>query len=294
MNQLLVTVNDDLTLDAGTWELQEHSGAVCRVVHPPARLMYEQILDYLERQPAPTSRLTPGEEAVVAVAVCLRWGTYFAVLADQTKPMIQLPEDTSRISDSEMARINIEASAALEMWIDVMRQDNRRYHVLAAKAHLYLPLTRKSVARSSDISAVFLRSLAFPISASLLGGNKSLAAVVSAHPTRVLANTFINTCWRNTENVENAHAGVSPSSYPLARCWITKSEERAIVREAAEGFLELVHAVPAFRISGRSWEKQVFPYTTPFIYPAEWAIDESTRKIVLCGQEGKASDVEVG
>lgn len=57
----------------------------------------------------------------VAAAVILRWGSYLAVLLDHDKPIwpeVHSPR-TSRISDEEMARINIEASAALAEWIDL-------------------------------------------------------------------------------------------------------------------------------------------------------------------------------
>jgi hypothetical protein len=56
-----------------------------------------------------------GREGVAAAALILRWGSYLAVLLDHYKPV--WPEvgsaSTSRISDEEMARINLEASAAL-------------------------------------------------------------------------------------------------------------------------------------------------------------------------------------
>jgi hypothetical protein len=58
--------------------------------------------------------------------VVLRWGSYVAVLADKAKPVwaeAHSPE-VSRICDSEMARINIEASAALAEWrFELARSD---------------------------------------------------------------------------------------------------------------------------------------------------------------------------
>ena len=51
---------------------------------------------------------------MAAAAVVLRWGSYLAVLLDREKPVWSeaLSPSTSCISDEEMARINIEASAA--------------------------------------------------------------------------------------------------------------------------------------------------------------------------------------
>lgn len=57
----------------------------------------------------------PPREGVAAAALALRWGSYLAVLLDHDKavwPEVNSPS-TSRISDEEMARINIEAAAAL-------------------------------------------------------------------------------------------------------------------------------------------------------------------------------------
>ena len=66
-----------------------------------------------------------GREGVAAAALTLRWGSYLVALLDHDKPV--WPEVhaqmTSRISDSEMARINIEASAGLAAWIELRRED---------------------------------------------------------------------------------------------------------------------------------------------------------------------------
>jgi hypothetical protein len=51
--------------------------------------MFEQIIAYLESLlPIPGyPGLRLGEEAIAATAVCLRWGSYLAVLADRDKPL---------------------------------------------------------------------------------------------------------------------------------------------------------------------------------------------------------------
>ncbi len=119
--QLSVNVSDTLTLDAGWWEETMEETALgkplpCRLIHPPEPTMYDQVLRHLEtisheaRIP-PKSQLNFGEIALATIAVCLRWGTYFAVLADRTKPIWPQTgqEEISMIGDEEMARINIEA-----------------------------------------------------------------------------------------------------------------------------------------------------------------------------------------
>ena len=76
--------------------------------------LFDQVLDYLSSLPPESggSGITLAEEAVAATAVCLRWGSYFAVVADRDKPLWSeaREEGQSQIDDSEMVRINIEAS----------------------------------------------------------------------------------------------------------------------------------------------------------------------------------------
>ncbi|MCL5999205.1 MAG: hypothetical protein M1546_24545, partial [Chloroflexi bacterium] len=146
MNKLNVCVDFELTLDAGWWEeVRGGDGSVQRLVHPPATTLFDQLIAYLSKVPdkEPHYFLRLQEEVAAAFAVCVRWGTYFAVLADRTKPPCAEMgiEDASRIDDGEMARINIEASAALAQWIDMKRGDFNRYRALVYAARHHLPLT---------------------------------------------------------------------------------------------------------------------------------------------------------
>ena len=123
--------------------------------------MYHQVIDHLQttssaaKTPA-RSRLNFTEVAQATPAVCLRWGTYFAVLADQTKPLWGKTEqqEISMIDDGEMARINIEASAALAQWIELMRTDQDSFRTMV-KAAQTLPMTtdclmKRPTTRSTD------------------------------------------------------------------------------------------------------------------------------------------------
>jgi hypothetical protein len=114
---LHVRVADDLVLDAGTWEIVE-SADRCPLVRitPPAEPMFQQIVEYLERKPVPAGgNFRRDAESRAAVAVCLRWGSYFAVLADPTRPATSDIDDeqTSHIADDEMARLNVELGATV-------------------------------------------------------------------------------------------------------------------------------------------------------------------------------------
>jgi hypothetical protein len=93
------------------------------VVRPPHVTLFHQALAYLRAKPEtprPFAGSMVGREGIAAAALTLRWGSYLAVLLGRKRPV--WPEvsstNTSRISDDEMARINIGASAALAEWVD--------------------------------------------------------------------------------------------------------------------------------------------------------------------------------
>ncbi len=103
--QLTVLVNDELTLNAGCWEETASDRGVVRVVQPPAQTMFQQLLEYLEGQLEARSGNLPSQrqEAVAIALVCWRWGTYVAVLMDQSKPLALQASDraVSLISDGD-------------------------------------------------------------------------------------------------------------------------------------------------------------------------------------------------
>jgi hypothetical protein len=112
-----------------------------RLIRAPATTLFHQVFAYLKAKPdppRPPSGSMVGREGVAAAALTVRWGSYLAVVLYQDKPLwpeVQSPR-TSRISDEEMARINIEASAALAEWIDIYREDpgGRLYEQLVNRA----------------------------------------------------------------------------------------------------------------------------------------------------------------
>src|SRR5882724_6845400 len=121
---LRVRVNDELVLDAGTCEEVSGPHGPEQLIRSPERTLFHQVLAYLQAKPDPPRRPSGsmvGREGVAAAALALRSGSYLAVLLDRDK--LVWPEvrsaSTSRISDEEMARIIIEASAALATRIDL-------------------------------------------------------------------------------------------------------------------------------------------------------------------------------
>src|SRR6266571_2183341 len=178
---LTITVNDQLTIDAGYWqECVEEDQTPYRLISPPQTAMYRQVLSYLEEatkdMKAPAkSRLHFGEVAIVTVAVCLRWGSYFAVLANHDLPQwtAAFDPEASCIGDGEMARIHIEASAALSDWIDLMQADQQRFRKLVKAAVQLLPFPIAQL----DESTYYKRF-------------RALGAINSANGRRYLVETF--------------------------------------------------------------------------------------------------------
>lgn len=236
-HELVIHASNHLALHAGWWEeLTEGDGTCYRMVSPPEQTLFDQVLLYLETIAAqlPTSSLTQSslsEQVRAILAVCLRWGSYFAVLADEAKPLWPLTnqQSISLIADAEMARINIEMSAALEQWLDILRSDKERYFVLVQAAkQLPLPFKRISVPprkRERLLEWAFLaecmRSLCSPQEREQLVASRGEAewvqrirSTVLASPTRVLANGIINMCWRNGSSVDTTTSSVPKRCLP--------------------------------------------------------------------------------
>jgi hypothetical protein len=305
---LFVRVSETFSLDAG-WheETQEEttSGTMlsCRLIHAPEPTMYEQLLHHLELSahnitPIPKSQLHFGEVALATIAVCLRWGTYFAVLADRTKPLWSETsnEEISMICDDEMARINIEASAALTHWIELMRADDKHFRKIV-KAALQLPMIPSqlddktnyklyrliSFINSASSRQNFINTLKKQFGEEWLEQER---ANIMPHPVRWLANGLINAYWRNKSGIEDIHAG-QWSARPLLQRRITPYQEYELVREIAEGFVPNMHAIYNVinKKSDDGWEARIFSLAINFHPPYDWSLIEQTRDVLLEGAE---------
>ena len=291
--QLTVRVNDQFVLDAGRCERVDGARGAELLIRPPATTLFAQVLAYLRAQPDPPaerSRQSDVDEGVAAAAAVLRWGSYLAVLLDGDKPTwseVRSP-GTSRIADAEMARIAIEATAALSEWIDLLRADEAFHRRLVARAIEHLPMPR-TLARSQSPRAP-LQALADETCAeTLLQATASsrrdrVQAAVERNPTRVLANAIVNTAWRNGP-VENLHAG-DYRGYPLDHRRMTPAEERRVLDFAGRGLA--VGMAVCRRLTeekaGRSWSKQILPFGLAellLVTPSGWSLTESSREVRL-------------
>lgn len=292
--KLTVAVNEELTLDAGSVTYVDQGSGPCRVITPPATSLFAQLVAYLDTKPFPRdARRVPlaGQEGVAAAALCVRWGSYFAVLADQTKPhwpVTRTPEQlaqASRISDSEMKRINIEASAAMATLVALFRSDPfGRYAELVHKARIWLPMPQKTVSAPRES---VLYGLASPEVRGKLAQTLSLEQLADAqtrlrgHADRVFSNALVNHGWRNGP-IEDIHAGVGEGLLPLDQSRITPTEVRDLMRYSAANFqaglnvcLALNHERPM-----ATWLDQVLPFDqVRLVRPSGWSLTDASCEI---------------
>lgn len=297
-NALNVHVNECLTLDAGTWTEVRRDNATRRLVYPPAVTMFDQVLGYLEAMPdSGRAVISITNLARSAVAACLRWGTYLAVLLDSDKPMMGTARlkprwgdgQVSRISDSEMKRINIEVSYALARWIDIMRTGNegRYYRLVSVAAQLPFPI--QSARPSTELS--YLHALAEPATAAEIlaerqgtgRGTEKLAQVQDA-PSRVLANAIISAAWRNGSSVEDIHAGRA-WAYPLNQRRVTDQETHRLMSRTTANMITGMETITALiaENSSRTWEERVAVYGLAGgrVTPSGWSVGENSANIEL-------------
>jgi len=200
----------------------------------------------------------------------------------------------SCIGDGEMARINIEASAALSDWIDLMRADQPRFRKLVKAAIQLLPFPIAQL----DGSTYYKRFRAFSAFNSADGRRYLLEALardfgsewferqkarVLVNPTRALANSILNEHWRNESGIEDVHAGSAAPPRPLTQRRLTRAQEALLMQETAELFVPTMRALyyVVSKPSEESWPEQALPYAIAFKPPADWSLDEQTREIAL-------------
>jgi len=246
----------------------------------------------------PKSQLNFGEVALATITVCLRWGTYFAVLADRTKPIWPQTEreEISMIDDDEMARINIEASAALARWIELMRTDDGYFRKIVKTAQVLPMLPPLLDERTND---KLYRTISFINSAQSRhnffemlkeqygeGWLEQKREDFMPNPTRWLANGLINAYWRNKSGIENIHAG-EWKARPLLQRRITPIQEYTIVQKVAEGMVPSMHAIYNVinKKSEDGWEERALSLAINFSPPDYWSLSEQTAEVLLEGAE---------
>ena len=201
-----------------------------------------------------------------------------------------------------MARINIEASAALSGWIDLMRADQQHFRKLVKAAIRLLPFPIAQL----DGSTYYHRFRALGAFNSADGRRYLLEAFardfglewferqkarVLVNPTRALANGILNEHWRNESGIEDVHAGTIALPRPLTQCRLTRAQEALLMQETTELFVPTMRALyhVVSKPSEESWPEQALPYAIAFKPPADWSLDEQTREIALPDAEPRVA-----
>ncbi len=267
--------------------LDSGQGPIARIT-PPAVPLFRQVIDYLEAQPPPPAGYVRlADEARAAVAICLRYGSYFAALADASCPFSPnvRDENASHIDDDEMARMNVEISAAVQWWLTLKGSDEQRYTQVIQNALAYLPLGRKTVTRSPEGDALMACATAAMATAmrdvwpaERLERQLRLA---ETHGVRAIANTITLLSWRNGP-VETVHAGYYVG-HALKERRVLPRHEKAIMRQAQNGLSAAVKAVDYMAFDG-AWPPpagRVLAFMRPFCHPTDWSYTQQSRVVEL-------------
>ena len=83
---LKVPVTEDFSLDAGTWRGIGEKDAE-RIVEPPTVPLIDQLIAHLERSPDSVLRQSDNASGAALASLTVRFGSYFAILADASKPL---------------------------------------------------------------------------------------------------------------------------------------------------------------------------------------------------------------
>ena len=277
--ELIITVSDDLSLNAGAASGQ--ADTLC--IHPPERPLFDQLCAWLDQCPRPTTGFNHWVLGIGATALCLRWGTYLAVLMDEAKPIDPRAEQpaTSMISDEEMRRINIEASSNLSRLLQLQHQDEDAFFDRLRRAYEWLPMPQRRVKRNWEPLQTILGTLVGIHQAHDITLPESAQTAVS-HPYRTLANAIIHFTYRNGP-IEDSHAGREPA-YSLNHRRFTDSQAQQIIRFTAERLSSFVSATPLWdeQIANMPpWPERMAALPAFRQYPRNWSFTESSSRIHL-------------
>jgi hypothetical protein len=280
---LVVPLPGGPVLDAGAIE----HGEDLLTVHPPSISLFDQVLERVTGGGAP-SRQTPDPErmGLGATALCLRWGSYLAVLLDETRPRDPQAGKAacSLIAEDEMRRINIEFSANLSRLLELLHRDEAAVTGLIEAAATELPLPGQRVGIEEDFLEPYLALL------SAVNRDKEwqsrLAGALPAvrqHPWRILANSLVLQAYRNGP-VEEIHAGRT-CSYSLVHRRATEAESREIVRFTARCLAAVFAGLRPWKDEGGytlPWPDVLAGVAiSPWLTPRSWTLTEESCPVRL-------------
>lgn len=276
---LTVAVSEQLSLHAGT--VTTEADTYC--IHPPEPSLYDQLCAWLDQCPRPTTGFHHWVLGIGATALCLRWGSYLAVLMDEAKPIDPRAKQgtASLISNEEMRRINIEASSNLARLLQLWHQDERAFFDRLRRAYEWLPMPQQRVRRNWAPLNMILGTLVGLHRTQDVMLSASVQAAVS-HPYRALANAIIHFAYRNGP-IESLHAGREPA-YPLSRRRMTTGQARHVIRSTTERLSPFVSAIPLWDAPLGElppWPARIALLPAFRQYPGNWSFTESSSTVRL-------------
>ena len=279
---LIIPVTPKLSLRAGAITSQGDR----LIITPPAQTLFDQLCAWLDQCPPPTAGFNHWVLGIGATGLCLRWGSYLAVLLDESKPVAlharQSTGSASMISDDEMCRINIEAASNLARLLQLLQTDEDAFFRLLRAAYTWLPMPQRRLPRHQATLDTLLRALSIPPESPVLQKLSPLVKTAVAHPHRALANLLINVTYRNGP-IENLHAGKTPA-YPLDKRRGTSREAGKIIRFTAERLGAVVSTLPVWHESLQEmlpWPEGIGRIVAACDYPRNWSFTEANAPIEL-------------
>jgi hypothetical protein len=290
MKILSVPLTSSFTLEAGSVGRQGEA----IVILPPPVAMFDQLSGWLYRQtPADRTGFSAAMIGIGATALCLRWGTYLAVLLDEHKPLdprVGLAE-ISMISNPEMKRINLEFSANLARLIRMLHEDEGGCHRLLHLSYQHLAMPRLRGRRCAELLDAFY-GLTSPTFWNLAGADlkarmERARPIAVKYPYRILANSMALVAWRNGP-VENLHCGLV-SGYSWNRRRATDRQNWELMRFTSERLAALLSRFRPWKQDADSpvpWPENLAGiYISPYYGPSTWSLTESCSRIDLEAHE---------
>lgn len=283
---LYVRVRKSFFVSAGTFEI----GGNATIVEPPTHSMFEQLVDWLLPHPLRDPPIRSGATmGIGATALCLRWGSYLAVLLDETKDLDPRAEsaEVSMVSNQEMKRINLEVSANLARLLRMLHDDEVACCRLLCLSYQHLPMPDRQVRQCSGFLDVFdgLTSPDFwnRATAEWRARINEVREVVTRHPYRILANSLVLASYRNGP-IERLHSG-RVLGYSLNRRRATDRQVRELLQFTSDRLATVL-------LRMRPWEQHpghLLPwpenlagiYLSPVLTPKGWSLSDSSCTICL-------------
>lgn len=313
--KLQLQVDGTLAVDAGELVQFKHNGVDWRAVLPPSPSMMQQIVTSLLARPHPPPDWFPDEEAEGSAAARLgfRWGSYFALIGDSSKPVSAAAgTHCGYWVDSEQARMSIEISSNLHTLHKLRHEKPDRWRRLV---HAAQSLPGPSASEELAVPKVIMsrlqegvegsyRQLSSVIQAALgkkenevsadtlqklmkMEDSEEARSLFRKAPLRHVWNGFVFSTWRSPlEDYHGTHSGAPKLSDDVVltldhnRFTTQEYEEiMGIMIRAGNGFVALSDELEGHE-PDELGDLLAFPLTQSES-GRKWSVTENTRPVLL-------------